>query len=665
MMREAGRSRRWFVSCALLACACSSKLDRPAPRMDSAGVDASLPQLAGHGVDAGAAGGPAMPLPPPPRTMPDAGVAAPKPTPPPVMRIDQCGPSNPAGLSAASAKLLMAGGPASGMRFLYPYAGTVFPRGLIAPSVMWEGGPSEAVYVRLASSRFEYSGCLKPSAAGQLQLPQDVWDAASAHALGPSDPFSLELTTLGAGVATGPIKQSLVIAQATVKGSIFYNSYSSPLAKAGEGGAVLRIPAGGKAELFLSRDCTGCHSVSANGARLLSQSLGSVNEGGFSFALTPNAAANPVGMKAGDRAAFGALYPDGSLYVSTSTAVDVARAGAVAVAGDADSALYETDTGTRLQETGIPGGALMPMFSPSGRLLVFNDFELDSARGLALMDFDVMTRRARKHRVIFRDKRMRPGWPFVLPDDRAVIFTRTDGADFSGQGAGIPASDQGRFGDSTDGAGSLPGGLPRGPSSDLYVVDLHSGKSVMLARAMGYDTAADAQDDKTYLPFGAEELHENYFPTVAPVGAGGYFWIFFDSVRHYGNRGLQRQLWGAALEIAQTGDYAVDRSHPAFYLPGQELGTGNHRAFAALDPCKQNAESCTSGVDCCGGFCSMAQEAGGESGGEPVGRCSSEVPSCARTGERCGDDGDCCVPADAAMPNLCIAGVCTTAFVPF
>jgi hypothetical protein len=36
-------------------------------------------------------------------------------------------------LSAASVKALLAGGSAGSMRFLYPYAQTVFPRGLIAP----------------------------------------------------------------------------------------------------------------------------------------------------------------------------------------------------------------------------------------------------------------------------------------------------------------------------------------------------------------------------------------------------------------------------------------------------------------------------------------------------------------------------------------------------
>ena len=47
----------------------------------------------------------------------------------------------------------------------------------------------------------------------------------------------------------------------------------------------------------------------------------------------------------------------------------------------------------------------------------------------------------------------------------------------------------------------------------------------------------------------------------------------------------------------------MDRSHPAFYLPGQEFGAGNHRAFAALDACVQDGNDCLTGIDCCGGFC--------------------------------------------------------------
>ena len=55
--------------------------------------------------------------------------------------IDDCGASNPAGISADDATKLMAGGGGAGtLRWLYPYDGTVFPRGMLAPLLMWDGG---------------------------------------------------------------------------------------------------------------------------------------------------------------------------------------------------------------------------------------------------------------------------------------------------------------------------------------------------------------------------------------------------------------------------------------------------------------------------------------------------------------------------------------------
>jgi hypothetical protein len=574
--------------------------------------------------------------------------------------IDECDAANPSGLGVAERQTLMAGGSATGMRWLYPYDRTIFPRGMLAPTLMWEGANAEFVFLHMKSSLFEYRGCLVPTAPGQLLIPQAVWDTAGAQTLGSSDPMTIELTSMAGGVASGPIAQQLVIALATLKGSIFYNTYSSNLATGPMQGIVLRIPPGGQAELFVSNECTGCHSVSANGSRLLSQTR---DDGGRSYALMQNTAADPPAMNGGPRTAFGALYPDGSVYLSTSTVISVARAEMVGRESTA-AALYETDTGTLVADTGIPEGALMPMFSADGHLLVFNDYALGEATGLALMDFDIASRKAANYRDVFSDSEYRPGWPFLLPDNRAVVFTRTDGMDFSGEGAGLqlrgPLPNQGG---GAAGAGASAA-LPAGPVSDLHMLDIATGETIMLARAMGFASAADAATDTTYLPFGAEELHQNYFPTMSPVGAGGYFWVFFDSVRHYGNLGLQRQLWGAAVEIAPDGDYALDRSHPAFYLPGQEFGTGNHRAFAALDPCKQDDDTCTSGIDCCGGFCYIPDGTDSEFGIEPIGSCTSKVPTCAKTGERCVNTADCCPPEPGQPQNECLAGICTFIALP-
>jgi len=234
-----------------------------------------------------------------------------------------------------------------------------------------------------------------------------------------------------------------------------------------------------------------------------------------------------------------------------------------------------------------------------------------------------------------------PGWPFYLPDNKALVFAIGAAADFSGLGVGVIA------GSPVTGA----------PASDLFFVDVVGGQPKVLAKAMGFASEQDAQSGTTYSPFGAEDLHHAYYPTVAPVAAGGYFWIFFDAIRHYGNQGVQRQIWGAAIDVSADGTYTTDASHPAFYLTGQEAGSGNQRAFAALDPCEKDGETCTSGTDCCGGFC-FVKESDSEFATEPVGTCTADLPECAKINDRCTNTDDCCPPDPGAPKIMCIAGFC-------
>ncbi|MEY4760968.1 MAG: hypothetical protein RLZZ200_824, partial [Pseudomonadota bacterium] len=425
--------------------------------------------------------------------------------------LDQTGMDNPAGLAAADVQALLAGGPPGGLQWLYPYDETVFPRGMLAPTLMWNGPAPDAVYVHIQSQFFEYKGVLKPGTAPggpSLDLPQDVWDKAGQQSAGSADVYTLEVSTRAAGSVAGPMVAHFKIAQATIKGSIYYNTYSTKLPGAAVGGNVLRIPPGGGAELFLSTTCNGCHSVSADGSRMLSQ-VGLV-VGGSSFPIAVGSTANPMGTSVGPRTAFAALYPDGSKYLSTSVEIEVARAFLTQGAGGPQEAtLYDSNTGAVIAGTGIPTGALMPNFSVDGTQLVFNDNAIDMAHGLAVMAYDTATNKASGYRMLTHEDAgtTRPAWPFFLPDGKAVIFIRTDATDFSGSGAG------------------LAGQVGLAPASDLYVVDLASGKSTMLAQAMGFRTQADADSGKSYLPFPQDELHHSYFPTVSPVAAGGYFWV--------------------------------------------------------------------------------------------------------------------------------------------
>lgn len=631
-----------------LACSADSKVAQRIPSAGAAPESSNNINMTGlPTVTSNVSGGTTLPPPirasdPPPTTsMPIASTRMP-------ISIDQCGADNPAMLNDEQRMKLLAGsGTPGALRWLYPYEGTVFPRGMLAPMLMWEGGPADAVYLHIKSQFFEYKGCLEPSADGQLAVPQDIWDRAGAQSFGKPDPFTIELSTLQGGAATGPLTRTIIIALANIKGSIYYNSYSSALGAGlagsglpGLGGTVLRIPQGKTAEPFLNVGCNGCHAVSANGARLISQfaPMGS----GQSFGLDMNTAANPAGLAVGPRAAWGALYPDGSHYLATSVQVQLARTFMAQGPGaPVDATLYNATSGDVVPNTGIPGGALMPMFSPDGSLLVFNDNAIDAAHGLALMKYDVTAHAASEPRTLMTSAgNLRPGWPFILPDNRGVVFTQTDGRDFSGDGAGLLGA---------------PGLGIIGPVSDLYVVDIETSTVTVLARAMGFETPDAVSGGQPYLPFGAEEVHHNYFPTLSAVAAGGYFWVFFDSVRHYGNFGLQRALWASAIEINPDGDYSRDPSQPAFYLPGQEFNTGNHRAFAALDPCKPDGDSCLSGVDCCGGRCFLPEPNEFE---QPPGSCSPPTTECAATDERCVTDQDCCAPEPGQPANTCIAGFC-------
>ncbi|HEX7480963.1 MAG TPA: hypothetical protein VF331_24385 [Polyangiales bacterium] len=569
--------------------------------------------------------------------------------------IDECGANNPAGLSPADVKTLKAASGAGSLRYLYPYDGTVFPRGLLAPTWMWDGAgtaATDAVYLHIKSQAFEYFGCLKPTAAGQLQLDQALWNQASERTYGTSDPYTVELRVLSAGTATGPAVQKIVIAQASIKGSIYYNSYTSKLAGgAGQGqspGIVLRIPPAGKVETFITSECNGCHSVSADGSRMIDQTDTGTG-GGRSYKLLAGGGPNPMPTTLPVRGSYGGLYPDGSRYVTTSGAKEIAYSNMYSGNTPNDSTLINSDDGSVIPSVGIPPGALMPTFAMDGKALVFADFAIAQGLGLAVMKFDGATNTASAYRMLYQDSKLTPAWPFFLPDSKGIVFLRTDSSNLTGQGG---VGGLGGLG------GLLSGILATGsPFGELTLADVASGSTVVLAQAMGYRTVADADSGTTYLPFGAEDLHHNYFPTVSPVAAGGYFWVFFDAIRHYGNMGLVRQLWGSAVDIAPDGTYTVDRSHPAFYLPGQEFGTGNHRAFAALDPCKKDGVDCTSGIDCCGGFCFIPTNTSSEFG-QPVGKCTSTVSKCSKHDERCTSSADCCPPTGKQVADSCIGGYC-------
>jgi hypothetical protein len=99
----------------------------------------------------------------------------------------------------------------------------------------------------------------------------------------------------------------------------------------------------------------------------------------------------------------------------------------------------------------------------------------------------------------------------------------------------------------------------------------------------------------------------------------------------------------------------VDAGAPPGY-PRKALVIRRSGLFAALDPCRSDGDRCTSGVDCCGGYCYVAAS----ELVEPEGTCSPKMNTCSMVGDSCSAASDCCPPADPnELSPICIAGFCT------
>ena len=261
--------------------------------------------------------------------------------------------------------------------------------------------------------------------------------------------------------------------------------------------------------------------------------------------------------------------------------------------GPKASQMYDPSTGATIPFSGLPGThAMMPSFSPDGTKVVFNDTDNGGGHTLVVMDFDACTNTFSNAKQIFKD----------TTPTRGGRSSRRTPSRSSSSTAARRTSRARRIPPANDVA-----------QGDLYLVDLATDVAHALDAANGL-----LPNGTTYLPYGDARRAPDFYPTVSPVAAGGYFWVFFTSRRNYGNTLVDpddnppsKKIWVSAITIGGTP--GIDASHAAFYLPGQELASGNIRAFATLSPCKPSGQSCTSGIDCCGGACN------GGSCGDPDG----------------------------------------------
>ena len=549
------------------------------------------------------------------------------------------------GLSPADQALLVAGGPLSGdpaMKWLYPYDKTVFPRGLRSPLLQFAGTAPDQTLVRFKSLHFQYDAFFGASNPGRVQLAEARWKTITQSASG-TDTVKVTITKKSGAVVVGPIAETWTIATASLSGTVYYNTYNTP--QAGNSGALLKVRPGSTVDAtVLEANCSVCHSVSANGT-VIATGIGWGNSDPLNsgiFNVNAAGVATPGYSQAKGAYTFSALTPDAKYMMTHSNNKGGIRG--LTNASGQYSTLLDPKTGIAVAGvTGWPAQAeaQMPSFSPDGKFIAFNDRVADTTgKSLGVMAFDQATLKFTNVGKVWTGSSL-VAWPAFLPDSKSIVFHAGD--DF---------------------------GTQKANHADIELVDVATKMRSYVPALNGY-AGTDAANGATYLPYGeAAEGHLNYEPTVLPVASGGYFWVVFTSRRCYGNLlpdtqdawgkdasnttelSPRKKLWVAAIDI--TGTPGKDRSHPAFYLPGQELGTGNMRAFWALDPCHANGQSCETGDECCGGYCRQTAEADGATGFT----CSDKPAGCAQELEKCTTAADCC---GASSGVQCINGHCASA----
>src|SRR5262249_54798171 len=153
---------------------------------------------------------------------------------------------------------------------------TVWPRGLLPPLLMWNGGAAtDQIRVHLENPTFELEAYLSPTNAPSSQVALDAatWQTFVDSSSGAT---SFTVARWDGAAATLPAKHTWTIAPASMRGTIYY--WSNNL------GRVLRIKPGAaqpddfanQAPLndpnqYVQSSCLmTCHTVSADGSTLVS-----------------------------------------------------------------------------------------------------------------------------------------------------------------------------------------------------------------------------------------------------------------------------------------------------------------------------------------------------------------------------------------------------------
>jgi hypothetical protein len=509
--------------------------------------------------------------------------------------------------------------PARAADIVYPLDGAVMPENVYPADIQWlNGAQGDTFQIRLTKPSAQMVAYIQHTGAGfgnHWLADQDAWRSMAQTEQG--EPMSVSVTRLEAAsgevIGSAPVKMHF--ANGTISGSVYYWDIAA--------GRIVRINDGtATREQFMPTPppsatgdrCVGCHSVSNSGRYMVGR-LGGGNNIGTVVDLTKDLTQDPVPTEL-------AVDPNGPRWWFSTWSPD-------------DSRLMVSQSGAN--------GLQMTLMDPfSGQILQPQSGTLPTS-GVTY-----------------------PSWS---PDGSLIAYIANAnnwGSNVtSGDVAVLPVTGQDAFGTpETILAGTdVPDPKPAGqaPSYPTWTPD-----SEWLAIAHGSGSRSESQQSALYMlrrdgtdlvrmdnASGGPDTGNTFQPNFSPFETEDYFWLSYLTRRDYGNaqvgtRGSTRQqIWVSG--VAKSPTAGQDPSEVGFWLPGQDTQSMNIAAYWAPRACRQAAEGCSVGGECCSGECLPDEDGSLVCSPPPPERCRELTETCSTTADCCGDlfcAGNVCYPSD-------------------
>lgn len=442
---------------------------------------------------------------------------------------------------------------------LYPPPNVLIPPNLLALEFQWRPGPQNDLFELSLSGEQTtvriYTGCNAVGNGCSIGLPADLWDVVTKAFAGRED---VEVMVRGTDAATGAQvgatpPSAMSIAEEPVKGGLFYWNANSGVIERYDFGKTHQT-----ATTFLTPQqagalfCVGCHALSRDGRRL---AVGLDMPAPSPLKVMDTATRDLLSSGAAN---FMAFSPDGERII----------------ASDGNTmGLYESDTlvpiKVPLQDVGT-----MPDWSANSQMVVFarptqtTPFGLGQPGISGRADIMLLAHDADKDEwfgptMLVQSAGECNYYPAFSPDNEWVVFNRSGGESYDA------------------------------PDAELWIVRAGGNSSpVKLSRA---NRAANLGNS-----------WPKFSPFVQSFRGRRLMWVTFSSRRDYGLRmeGEGRaQIWMAAISPDEMGG---DPSYAAFWLPFQNLQTGNHiaqwTAEVVRKPCGID-RTCPAGESCIEDLC--------------------------------------------------------------